>query len=143
MASLHGDFAALSTGIRLSEEVDANTPVGRQEIDGENVYAIVQKYTTKPAEQAKFEAHRKYIDIQFLFAGKESILWAPLSAMKKVTMPFDEKKDAALYALVPEGWPLHLTAGQFTILFPEDAHAPGCAWGEPAEAIKVVVKVKV
>ena len=125
------------------QKVDARAPLGRHEIDAENIFALVQAYTTMPAEKAQFEAHRKYIDIQFLIAGRESILWAPLSTMKTVNMPYDKQKDAALYALVPEGWPLLLGAGQFTILFPEDAHAPCCVWGAPGEVRKVVVKVKV
>ncbi len=124
-------------------KVNAQSTVGRHDIDGDNVYALVQKYTTKPAEQAQFEAHRKYIDVQFVFSGKESILWAPLASMKTVTMPFDESKDAALWSLVPEGWPLRVAAGQFTILFPQDAHAPCCVWDKPCEVTKVVVKVKV
>ena len=124
-------------------KVDAATPIGRHEVDGDNIYALVQGYTTKPADQAQFEAHRKYIDIQCLISGRESILWAPLSAMKKVNMPYDEQKDAALFALVPEGWPLRLGAGQFTILFPEDAHGPCCVWDAPCEVRKVVMKVRV
>ena len=58
-------------------------------------------------------------------------------------MPFDAEKDAALYALIPDGVPVRVTAGQFTIFFPEDGHIPSCAWDAPVEILKCVVKVRV
>jgi YhcH/YjgK/YiaL family protein len=39
--------------------------------------------------------------------------------------------------------PVRVAAGQFAILFPDDAHAPCCAWAEPEPVVKVVVKVAV
>jgi len=120
-----------------------DTPIGRHEIDGDEIYAFVQKHFTKPVEERKYESHRKYIDIQFVQRGRELIYWAPLPLLTDVTMPFDAAKDAALYSGIPEGVPLQVRAGQFAILFPEDGHAPSCAWGEPAEVFKAVVKVQV
>jgi biofilm protein TabA len=123
--------------------VDGTQSLGRHEIDGDNVFALVQKYETKPIENAKFEAHRKYIDVQFVHSGRETILWAPLAAMKEQTMAYDETKEAALWKLVPDVTPLHMSAGHFAILFPEDAHAPSVEWDESCEVFKVVVKVAV
>lgn len=114
---------------------------GRHEIDGENVFALVQAYATRPAEGALFEAHRRYIDVQFVHSGRETILWAPLAAMREPTQPYDGAKDAALWPLVPEATPLHLGPGHCAILFPEDAHAPCLEWETPAQVFKVVVKV--
>ncbi|NDG71800.1 MAG: DUF386 domain-containing protein, partial [Proteobacteria bacterium] len=78
-------------------EFDGSQAPGRYEIDGDRVFALVQKYTTKPVESALYEAHRRYSDIQFIFSGRETILWAPLAAMSEQTMPYDEAKDAALW----------------------------------------------
>lgn len=103
----------------------------------------MQQHQTKPVAGRLFEAHRKYIDIQFVLRGRELILWAPLSLLTDVTMPFDADQDAALFNGVPEAVPVQVMAGQFAILFPEDGHAPSCAWGEVAEVLKVVVKVLV
>lgn len=140
-------YAAISPRFKPAFEYlstfDAGTALGRHDIDADNVFALVQKYTTKPLEGAQFEAHRKYIDIQFVFSGRESILWAPLSAMKTVNMAFDVSQDAALYALVPEQTELHVGSGQFALLFPEDAHSPCRVWGAPSDVHKVVVKVRV
>lgn len=119
------------------------TPVGRHEIDGEEIYAFVQQHATKVPAEKKMEVHRRYIDIQFMLRGREIIAWAPLATMGTPTMEFDPKVDAALYAYPPDAVEVPVVAGQFMILFPEDAHAPSVAWGEPAEVLKVVVKVAV
>ncbi len=51
--------------------------------------------------------------------------------------------DVALYGLVPEGVSFLVRAGQFALLFPEDGHIPSCAWDQPAEVFKSVVKIAV
>lgn len=124
-------------------KVDGTQPLGKFEIDGQNVFAIVQTYTTKPLEKALFEAHRKYIDVQFIYSGRETILWAPLALMQEETRAYTDEKDAALWKLVPEMSLLHMTDGHFSILYPEDAHAPCVEWDGPSEVFKVVVKVAV
>ena len=137
--SLNSRFAKAFEYLRT---VDGTQPLGRFELDGDDCFAIVQAYETKPMEKALFEAHRKYIDVQFIHSGRETILWAPLAAMKEETMAFNEEKDAALWKLVPDVTPLHISGGQFAILYPEDAHAPCVQWDKPEQVLKVVVKVR-
>ena len=124
-------------------QVNDQTPVGRCEIAGEDIFAFVQQHSTKPVAERQYESHRKYIDVQYIQRGREIMYWAPLPLLTNVTMPFDVEKDAALYGLIPQGVPVQVRAGQFTIFFPADGHIPSCAWGEPAEVLKVVVKVRV
>ena len=50
-----------------------NLENGKYQIDGENVFVSVQDYTTKPESEGKFEAHKKYADIQFIIKGEEKI----------------------------------------------------------------------
>lgn len=123
--------------------VDGTQESGRHDIDGDHCFALVQTYATKPVEKALFEAHRKYIDVQFVHSGRETILWAPLSMMTEETMAYSDEKDAALWKLTADTTPLHVSAGQFAILWPEDAHAPCVEWGAPGQVFKVVVKVAV
>src|SRR5688500_2302589 len=59
---------------------------GRHEIDGSNVYALVQSYNTTPREKGKFEAHRKYIDVQFVVSGDECMGYANLADLE-ITEP--------------------------------------------------------
>jgi biofilm protein TabA len=123
--------------------VDGTQPLGRHDLDGDACFALVQTYETKPVEKALFEAHRKYIDVQYIHSGRETILWAPLAAMREETLAYTEAKEAALWKLVPDMTAMHLSAGHFAILFPEDAHAPCVQWDGPDQIFKVVVKVAV
>ncbi|MSU47208.1 MAG: DUF386 domain-containing protein [Lacunisphaera sp.] len=120
-----------------------NASIGRHEIDGEEIYAFVQQHMTKPVAEKQLEAHRKYIDIQYVVKGREIIYWAPLAQLTHVTMPFDPNVDAALFSGIPDMVPVPVRPGQFVLLFPEDGHAPSCAWDAPTEVLKVVVKVMV
>ena len=138
--SLNSRFAKAFAYLRT---VDGSQPLGRHDLDGDHCFALVQTYETKPQEKALFEAHRKYIDVQFVHSGRETILWAPLAAMKEETMSYDEAKEAALWKLVADVTPLHMSAGHFAILYPEDAHAPCIEWEKPEQVFKVVVKVGV
>lgn len=103
----------------------------------------MQRYRTRPAAGLQLEAHRRYIDVQYLVEGREVIHWAPLATLTDVTLPYDAAKDAAFFAGTGGEVPLRLAAGQFAILFPDDAHAPCCAWDAPEDVLKVVVKVAI
>jgi len=61
----------------LQQVRGADLPDGRVEIDGDSVFALVQSYPTVAAsDPVLFEAHRKYIDVQYVAAGQEVIAWA-------------------------------------------------------------------
>ena len=116
-------------------------PVGKHAIHGESVFAIVQKAQAKPASQGKFEAHRKYVDVQYLVAGAEMICVAPAS-QSPVSEPYREDQDVAFYA--PQNYErLEMQPGRFAVFFPEDAHMPNCELNGPGELHKVVVKLSV
>jgi YhcH/YjgK/YiaL family protein len=124
------------------EEVTPAVADGRHEIDGDAVFALVQRYETRLAA-GQPEAHRRYVDVQFIVAGREVIQWAPLGSLTEVTKPYDDAKDAGFFADGGALVPIRVAAGQFAILFPDDAHAPCCAWAGPEAVVKVVVKVAV
>lgn len=113
---------------------------GRYEIDGSNVYALVQEYTSKPREQGKLEAHRKYIDVQYIVSGVEQIGYANTEDAR-VTVPYDESKDA-LFVESPCDF-VTMRAGMFMLLGPNDAHMPGITAISPQPVKKVVVKITV
>ena len=131
----------LDTAFAYLQTVDANCPAGRYELDGNRVYALVQRYRTKPHDQAALEVHRKYADVQLILAGRETILWAPLAALTTVTKPYDPARDIGFFAMVSGTTALYHGPGQFSILFPEDGHAPGLEADGVADVVKVVVKV--
>ena len=112
---------------------------GKYLIAGDDVFALVQRYTTKPADAGRWEAHRKYIDLQCVFDGIEQIGYAPLDTL--TAEPYDAERDLAW--LSGQGEFVTMRAGRFMLLWPEDAHMPGIAVGPPGPVLKVVVKIAV
>lgn len=125
------------------KQLPADKPSGRYSLAGDDCFALVQTYATKPLAQAKFEAHRKYIDIQFIQAGCECILWTPLAALTETVQPYEAETDIAFFATPPHVSFIHLRAGDFAIFFPDDGHAPGLEYGGSTEVRKTVVKIRV
>ncbi len=116
---------------------------GKAEIDGERVFAIVQRYETATTDAPKFECHRKYIDVQCIASGEEIIGWAPADQMT-ISEPSDADKDICFGTVGRGKWtPVFLRAGQLAVLWPEDGHAPKLAAGAPSAVMKIVVKVAV
>lgn len=113
----------------------------KAEIEGDDVFANFQDTSTEPAEGRDYEAHRTYIDVQFIVAGEEVIRVTKLSLLSE-TVPYDADRDIAFFGPAP-GNDIHLRPGDFLILFPEDAHLPKIAAGAPGTVQKIVVKVRV
>ena len=145
--SQSGRYAVLSPGFAAAfeflKQLPADQPSGRYLISGDDCFALVQTYTARPLAEAKFEAHRQYIDIQYIQAGRETILWTPLVRLTEIVQPYAADKDIAFYAPPPHATPIRLQAGDFTIFFPEDGHAPGLENDGLMVVRKTVVKVRV
>lgn len=132
--------ARFETAFKFLEHMQEGLRDGRITLDDEGTYCSIQTYETKPRETVKFEAHRKYADIQILLEGTESLLWAPLEGLAAID-PYDHQRDMAKYALTPDATDVVLTPGQFCVLFPQDAHTPSIERGEKSTVRKIVVKV--
>jgi YhcH/YjgK/YiaL family protein len=118
-------------------------PDGRVEIDGDRVFALVQRYDTMITDAPKFECHRKYIDVQLIVSGEEVIGWAPLELMT-ITEAFDGGKDICFGTVATGKWTrAYLQAGQLAVLWPQDGHAPKLASNASSPVMKIVVKVAV
>ncbi|HVV03362.1 MAG TPA: YhcH/YjgK/YiaL family protein [Puia sp.] len=120
----------------------ASLEMGRHDIDRDNVFAIVNEYTTRPAEECDPESHRDYADIQIMIAGVERFGYAPLEANTPTT-PYDEERDVAFYTLPEEEISyIRLSPGQFIIFFPTDIHQPEVFHVQPQLVKKIVFKVR-
>ena len=122
----------------LEKAVNEKLPVGRYEIDGDKVFAFIQEYETKL--DSSFEAHKNYIDIQFIMSGAEVMKVADISQMT-VSVPYTE--DVMFFKDNERASVLVIEEGEYGIFFPWDAHKPGlCYNGKPDDVKKVVVKVR-
>jgi YhcH/YjgK/YiaL family protein len=132
---------------RLDQAIDflaaadlAALETGRHVIDGDRIYATASGYQTRPlAEGISSEAHRRYIDIQVIVgrAGADRLCRHRRSRgfaalQRRTGCPFPGRG---------QGDELLLSAGDFAVFWPEDAHRPCMAVGQPEPVRKVVVKV--
>ncbi|MCE5315422.1 MAG: YhcH/YjgK/YiaL family protein [Armatimonadota bacterium] len=131
----------IESGLRFLQDQDtASLALGRYEIDGDNCFAMVQEYQTKPEENGVWEAHKRYIDIQYVASGVENIGYTNIDNLT-VSRDYDETADVMF--LRGCGDLIELKAGSFAILAPQDAHMPQIAVQKPALVKKVVVKARV
>ncbi|MBE5821159.1 MAG: DUF386 domain-containing protein [Clostridiales bacterium] len=127
----------------IKKATKENLPVGKYEIDGDNLYGLVQEYTTKLEEEGKFEGHRKYIDIQYIISGIEIIETVNISKAIANT-EYNEIKDIEFYENNEKGCRHILEAEEYAILYPEDIHKPGMSINNKQTNVKkIVVKVKI
>ena len=113
---------------------------GRHTIDGTNVYAIVTEAPTKDYDKTAFESHLKFIDLQYVIAGEESMAKTAVSYVT-VNNAYDEKADIAFYT--GEGKIYAVPAGTFMLFFPSDAHRPNITPGGNKVVKKIVIKINV
>ena len=112
---------------------------GEYPIDGRDIFAIVNEYNLKPLVEGRLEAHRSYIDIQFMVRGAEQMGYAPWQGQEE-SCPFEVEADYGFY--YGESSLVLVEEGMFALFYPQDLHMP-CI-GDPLERVrKVVVKVRV
>lgn len=137
----YGAGHRIEKGLRWLQTTDiAKLEPGRHEIDGDDCFALVMNYETKLLEQGAWEAHRKYLDIQYVASGTEKMGYANIGSMQ-TSVEYDETKD--LMFLKGEGDFLVMRPGSFGIFGPEDVHMPAMALDAPRPVKKIVVKVRV
>ncbi len=113
----------------------ATMELGRHDIDGDNIFVMVQELELRPYEQARLELHRKYIDIQLVLRGDEEVFgWSEKKDCLTPETEFDVAKDIQLFVDKPQCF-YTLREGQFSILYPEDGHAPMLGTGRVKKCI--------
>lgn len=117
----------------------ADKPCGRYELGG-GMYASISEVTTHAEGEGRFEAHRRYIDIQYLLSGRSACVWAHTPELA-VSEPYSEEKDLEFFT--GTGSPVPVQAGEFYILYPMDAHEPHQTLDGQESYRAVVVKVPV
>lgn len=100
-------------------------------------------YETHPFEGAVTEAHRAYIDVMIMVDGAETIYVKPVSELTNITKEYDPSIEALLASNDDDMTPVTMKPGYFCILFPQDAHSPGCIFKEAQKIKKFIGKVKI
>ena len=126
-----------------------NLQQGKYEIEGKNIFAMISEYQTKPESEGKLEAHKKYIDVQYVISGEERMGYAPLddpafakasAGRQEIIEKYKEENDIIFYK--GEKSFTKVEEGMFAIFFPTDVHMPGIAVKNPLHVKKLVIKVR-
>lgn len=110
-------------------------------LQGSDMYVIHQVYKTKPLKAARFEAHREYIDLQYVWEGEEQI---PISSLDGLAaqIGYDKQKDIQFFDYISAST-LVMKPGFVVVIYPADAHAPGLTYKKQQLVRKSVVKVRI
>lgn len=132
---MHKRFAAAFAWLRSGKA--AELADGEYELDGKKLFVSVHGSPGKGRQGAKLEAHRKYIDIQYVVSGTDEMGLKPVADCRDVELDYDDGHDCSLFRDAPANW-ITVPTGWFTIFYPDDGHAP---LGASAPLKKAVVKV--
>ena len=129
----------IAVGLSLAQEPWLRTAQpGRYETSNDGIYILVQDYSPKPEAETRWEAHNKYIDIQYVTRGVEVIGHAYRPDLTP-DGPYDPVVDVMFYS--GTGNYFDVREHVFAIFFPQDAHRPGIARSGSDSVRKIVVKI--
>ena len=128
-------------GLKFLKNASPDLACGVHEINP-RVKAIVSEYETKSVNENGYEAHKKFIDIQYLLKGNEKNCCLPIEKLQ-ATKAYKEEVDAAFYKADAPVQELVLGDGYFAIYWPQDGHMPGLNANGVGRVKKIVVKVKI
>lgn len=127
----------------IKKAVSENAEIGTYEIDGKEIYAFIQNYDSKLKENSVFEAHKNYIDIQYIIEGCE-LLGVLENSHAVVKDEYNPEKDVAFYHDSDYASYCVARQGEFCIFYPHDVHSPGVAYNNvPSNVKKIVVKIHI
>lgn len=132
----------LHQGLVVARDAVSTIADGRMDIDGDRLYASVATYETGFREERRFEAHRKYIDVQVLLDGEEAID-VSLERNLSVLEAYNEERDVMFLQPPQQVASLVMRPGFFAVFYPHDIHRPGCHLKEKRRVRKIVMKIAV
>jgi YhcH/YjgK/YiaL family protein len=140
--NLYSSFVPAAEILAFVEKVEKeHLAPGRYDLDGDNLFALVQEYVSKPKAEARMESHDLYTDLQYVISGEECIGWEPV---ENLTVEEDRTPDADVifYETIEPMGANVLKAGMFGIYLPTDGHMPGVAVNECVPVHKIVFKIR-
>ena len=141
-------YAPISEGLRAAFDVLQTVPLdpyvtGKTELIAGKLFLLKNAYAPKEyGADSLLEAHRDFIDVMYMVEGEELVYVKPTERLRQIDKPYDPSIEALLTRPEGDETAVHLTKGQFLVLFPQDAHCPANRAG--SETVKkIICKVKV
>ncbi len=116
-----------------------NLPTELLEIDGNKITAKLQTRETKPLEECKFEAHRRYIDIHITLSEVEGIGIRNTAELESEGS-YDPEHDIEFFT-GDHHCLCFIHPGEFLVCFPNDAHKVAIMKTSPSVVKKFIIKI--
>lgn len=132
----------LDTAINFILSHDLSTfPLGRNTVQGNDVFFNSVKARTSAPEGREFEYHRHYIDLHLDLSGSEKVA-VTLDSPIDIGV-FNEENDGGLTEVSSQWTIADLKEGGFVMVFPGEPHLPLLPAEEPAEIRKCIFKIRI
>lgn len=125
----------------IDHRLDSDLDCGKYLIDGNKLFALVQQYQTKNSNDVKWESHRKYIDVQFIYGGEELVGYSPMEELIPL-VDYNDENDIIFYSGPRNYTGVTLSEGMFAIFYPGEGHLPCCISESQSNVKKIVFKIQ-
>lgn len=131
---------ALKKLIHIFQTTDFNQIAeGKHNVDNDDIFFIVNEYTTKNPMEARPEDHQKYVDLQFVFEGEERFGVTQNYQNLIADTDYDGQKDIRFYQPSNQYDLIHFYKGMYMVLMPQDIHVPGLNMADGQRSVKKIV----
>lgn len=134
--------AKIEYAIDYIKKLDLKLIENGKYVVNDDFFYLVQEYHTKKSKDVKFEAHKKYVDIQFLVAGQERIE-VTAAAFMEIEVPYDSQNDVVFFKEPRYAGYVDIKANCYTVFYPKDAHKPGIDLEQTQSIKKIIGKVRI
>lgn len=136
--------SAIQKALKFLQQTDFDQLAsGRYAIEGDAIFAQVLDLVTQEKSTILPEAHKRYLDVQYLHSGIEMIGVSVAPPSFEIVKPYDPVRDIEFYKDAKDETMLIMNSGNFAVFFPEDIHRPACIYQIPSPIRKIVVKVSI
>jgi len=136
----------LETKIQAALDYIENLNVNEMELGkyiiNDDFFIMIQEYESHEDHEMRYEAHKKYVDIQYIVEGEEKIYIAPINTLE-IEEEYSEERDVMFFKDQDEVCIAVLRAGGYVVLYPRDGHKPGIKVTDSKKVKKVVGKVRI
>lgn len=135
-------YEKITEALEYIEALDKSTLTpGIHEVNDEFYYNYLE-YEAKEPTNTIYEAHKNYVDIQYIVEGQEHVD-VSFEEYMELDTPYDVEKDIMFYKNPQKCFSRILGAGEYIIVLPHELHKPGQKVGENGNVKKIVGKVRV
>lgn len=142
-AGVHAFHPVIRQALTWIDAQDFSTMApGKYDILPDNqMFCLLQQANTCPAEQQRPESHFRYVDLQYLLSGEETIGVCRYRPQFPLDGEISHEKDIVFYQSVSGETQISLQPGMFAVFFPEDVHRPCCQTHQSVAITKAVIKI--